>query len=162
MADDLLSRAGQKWLAVVGAVSTVVGVIGLGVSHRLWWAWIAIGSLALFAVSLYWVAREEQGKRIAAESSRREVVPPGHDSAFFPAPTDYQVNALRQAIIKFKETGATQFDNYGLNVMLKKLPRKGTDPVYEPLQLAMCIDGLDVMVESGELERTERGFYKIP
>ena len=108
-------------------------------------------------------ALEERAKRIKAESSRREVVPPGHSSAFFAAPMDYQVNALHQAVAKFRETGATQFGQMtGLDVMLRKLQRTGTDAVYEPLGMGMCIEGLDAMVGSGELERTDRGFYKIP
>jgi hypothetical protein len=46
----------------------------------------------------------------------------------------------------------SQLDMFTLIDMLKKLPRTGTDPTYEPLTAGACREGLEQLVEHGELQ----------
>jgi hypothetical protein len=99
---------------------------------------------------------EEYNRRIAAEARPHQ--PPGGGQPLHP-PLDYQVNALRQVIVRL---GVTT-DRFGLNGVynvLQKLQRHGTDPLYEPLSASACREGLARLVELGELEvigKTEVG-----
>jgi hypothetical protein len=157
---SLFVSVGQRWLAIVGAVSAVASVIALALSSRLWLAWTAIGGAFVVALSFYLVARDERAARIKAESERTEVRPPGLGVAFM-SPVEYQVNALRQVIAKMTKAGMTEFEYFDLDVMIQKLSRTGTDPVYEPLRGPSCDKGLDQLIVLGELERTQRGGWRI-
>jgi hypothetical protein len=157
---SLFVRVVQKCLALIGTAVTVISVVLFAVTDREWAAWIAIGGLLAIIISMYLVLREEHAARIKAESERTEVRPPGHRVAFM-APVEYQVNALRQVIAKMTEAGMTEFEYFDLDLMVQKLPRTGTDEVYEPLRGPSCDAGLNQLIALGELQRTKRGGWRI-
>jgi hypothetical protein len=132
---------------MVGAIGACVGL--LSTAH----SWVLrltppVVMLVAGAFIVAWAWR----RRPAAHQ------PPGGGQPLRP-PLDYQVNALRQVIVRL---GVTT-DRFGLNGVynvLQKLQRHGTDPLYEPLSPSVCREGLARLVELGELEvigKTEVG-----
>jgi hypothetical protein len=117
---------------------------------------LVVVSVALFTSIIWgWPIR-------TLRSQGAEVEPPGHKVAWT-APVDYQVTALRQALAKLKQAGTTTFGLYELDVMFYKLPRRGTDPVYEPFRGINCDAGLARLVELGELNVISDGVrWEIP
>jgi hypothetical protein len=51
----------------MGGVVTLAGIAIFAVTEHIGWAWFAIVALVLLVVSFWWTAREEHGKRLAAE-----------------------------------------------------------------------------------------------
>ena len=132
-----------------GAIT--LATIGLfAASNFRLWAWLAIAFLLSWAVAFAWTARVEHGARVVAENRAHEVMPPGHPVAWM-APLEYQEDAVRQCVAKMRESNTPQFALTDLDVMLAKLQRQRTDPVYEPLSGLSCEDGLAKLVERGEL-----------
>jgi hypothetical protein len=46
-----LPKVGQRWLAVIGFISTIAGVVTFAFNHSNRWAWLAIAGLASLAVA---------------------------------------------------------------------------------------------------------------
>jgi len=147
-----LGGAVQRWIALVSLGATILGVVTFAVTEHLPWAWLAIGSLALLVLSAGWTVRDEHQRRIAAEDAPHQ--PPG-DGIPLHAPVDYQVAALRQAIPRLAET-MEDFGEWELEEVLKNLPRRHVDPIYEPLR--SCGEGLARLAELGEIEAAEHGW----
>jgi hypothetical protein len=145
----------RRWVSLVGLISTAAGVVTFAANGHVRWAWLAIGGLALLVVSSAWTAHDEHRRRVALESTPHQ--PPG-DGVPLHAPTEYQVKALRQVVPRVAET-INPFGYWELEETLKNMPRHGVDPVYEPLR--SVDEGLERMVELGELEKTERG-WRLP
>jgi hypothetical protein len=74
------------------------------------------------------------------------------------APVEYQVAALRQVIPRVSEV-IPVFSYWEVEETLKNLPRRGTDPAFEPLR--SIDEGLERLVELGELEKVEPGGWRI-
>ncbi len=145
----------QRWFALVSVVATVVGVATFAVTEHLKWAWLAIAGLLLLAASLAWTAHDEHRKRIAADEATHR--PPGGGIPLL-SPVEYQVNALRHVIPRLSEV-MDRFGYMELDAVMKNLPRRGVDPVYEPLRT--WEEGLARLVELGELERVNQGSWRI-
>ena len=64
-----VTKAGQRWLAVIGFLSTVAGVVVFAISERRPWAWLAIAGLATLVVAVGWTAHDEHKARVAAEAA---------------------------------------------------------------------------------------------
>jgi hypothetical protein len=143
----LLGGTVRRWIALVGLGLTVLGVVQLALQAGRNWAWLAIGGMALLVISLGWTVRDEHQRRVAAEDAPHR--PPG-DGVPLRSPVGYQVAALHQAIPRLTDAGLDQFGLWELEDALKNLPRRGVDPVYEPLR--SCDEGLTRLVELGELE----------
>ena len=146
----------QRCIAVIGLASTLAGVVTLAVTAHQHWAWLAIGGMALIMVGVAWTARDEHQRRIALENATHK--PPGGGLPVYP-PVEYQVDALRQVIPRLAEAGLTEFGYRELEETLKNLPRQGTDPLFEPLR--SYDEGLERMVELGELEKIEGGGWRF-
>jgi len=147
----LLGGTVRRWFALVGVLLTLAGIGALVSEAGRQWAWLAIGGLALLVVSLGWTARDEHQHRVAAEDLPHR--PPGDGIPLY-APVDYQVNALRQVLPRVAET-ISPFGYWEVEETLKNMPRRGVDPVYEPLRTVD--EGLKRMVELGELETVGKG-----
>jgi hypothetical protein len=152
-----LGGVAQRWLALVGAASTVAGIVALALEAGRNWAWLAIGGLLLLVVSTGWTARDEHRRRVAAEAATHQ--PPGGGIPMRPS-VEYQVVALRQVIKRLSEV-MNEFGYFELSETLKNLPRRGTDPVYEPLSGLSCGEGLAALVEAGELEALHENAWRI-
>jgi hypothetical protein len=150
-----LGGVAQRWLALVGTVSTLAGIVALVADAGRNWAWLAIAGLLLLVLSVGWTARDEHQRRVVAEGAKHQ--PPGGGIPLH-APTEYQVNALRQVLPRLAEAMDT-FGFWELNETLKNLPRSNVDPVYEPL--SYCDEGLARLVELGELEAPQPGSWRI-
>jgi hypothetical protein len=150
-----LGGVAQRWLALVGAVSTLAGIVALAAEAGHNWAWLAIGGLLLLVLSVGWTARDEHALRLRAEKVTHQ--PPGGGIPLH-APTEYQVDALRQVVPRLAEAMDT-FGFWELNETLKNLPRRNVDPVYEPL--SYCDEGLARLVELGELESLGSNSWRI-
>ncbi len=148
---ELGRQVGRRWFALVGALATAVSVVGFAVSEWRWWAWIAIGGLALLVISLAWTLRDTLGALKRAETSLATTPhrPPGGGTPLVP-PVEYQVDALRHAVASISKSQLT-FDIRELSEVMKNLPRTGTNPVYEPLGTVMCTGGIAMLVGLGEL-----------
>ena len=118
-----------------------------------------IGHVALLSVASLGVARVS-GLRWRSLRSPRSTVAPTMDAPdaagdattiAVPPPLQYQVTALREVVARVAETTG-QLDMFTLIDGLKKLPRTGTDPTYEPLTAGACREGLEQLVEHGELQ----------
>ena len=57
----------QRWLALIGAISTLTGVVVFALAHGREGAWIAIAGLLVLVVALAWTAYDEHSARLAAE-----------------------------------------------------------------------------------------------
>lgn len=76
------------------------------------------------------------------------------------APVRYQIRQLRQVIRKLAESQAG-FD-YGMLIgILNKHPRRGIDPVFEPLHGATTGEALAALVTEGVIEpnRSDKAYY---
>jgi hypothetical protein len=152
----LLGGTVRRWIALVSFAATVAGIVGFAATEHLKWAWFAIVGLALLVASFAWTAYDERQKRLVAED--RPHIPPGDGVPLY-SPVEYQVKALRQAIPKLAEAGLTTFGEWEVEETLKNLPRRGVDPVYEPLRSVDA--GLARLAELGELEKTQNGAWRI-
>jgi hypothetical protein len=63
---DWLSGTVQRWVALL---ATVAGIVTFAATKHVAWAWVAIGALLLLVASFAWTARDEHGKRLAAEGT---------------------------------------------------------------------------------------------
>src|SRR5438132_5063014 len=108
--------------------------------------------------SAHFQSLTERGRR--SDLKRVQLVE-SEPPAPFMAPVAYQEDQVRQAVAKLSET-VSSFDPLTLNAMLRKLPRRGTDPVYEPLHVTAVGDGMAALIENGELRQGEQGRYEIP
>jgi hypothetical protein len=147
----------QRWIALVGLAFTLAGIGTLVSKAGRDWAWLVLVGLALLVVSLGWTARDEHKLRVGAEEATHQ--PPGGGVPMY-APVEYQVSALRQVIKRLSE-GMDEFGFFELTETLKNLPRRGADPVYEPLSGLSCDEGLARLVELGELESLGSNSWRI-
>jgi len=72
----LLGGTVRRCVAVLTAVSVLLGVIGFAVDKHVGWAWLAIGGLVVLVVGATWTAWAES-KRVAA--AERASTTPAHD-----------------------------------------------------------------------------------
>jgi hypothetical protein len=147
MADHWLAKAGRRWFGLVVGIVSAAGVVGFATTARLYWAWLAIAALALLALSFALTAREEHNRRVAGEAHPHQ--PPGGGDPII-SPVDYQVAALRQVLARISET-TLSLDWRTLDGVLQNLPRSGADPLYEPLRVSRCAEGIAQLVALGEL-----------
>lgn len=80
----------------------------------------------------------------------------------FLAPELYQVDQFRQALAKLRECPFEEFGLVDLDMMLRKLDRTDTDPVYEPLHVYPGCSGLIALIASGDLVEVKPGTYRLP
>ena len=73
---------------------------------------------------------------------------------------EYQVAALRQ-VIAAASNHYPHFVGTRLGEVMKNVPRTGTNPIYEPLHIAACDKGLQVLMEDGTLTYGENGYWTI-
>lgn len=147
-------KPGVAWTAMISAWTawlTLVGVVP-GHHHHWWWpSALALIPLLLFAAGLL---------LLVVPVKRPAHQPPGGGIPLA-APLDYELDALRQVVAALRKTNTREFDFMTLREVLRKLPRKRINPLYEPLDYVM-VSALNEMVRSGELERTAKGKWKIP
>ncbi len=79
--------------------------------------------------------------------------PPGGGVPFV-SPVHYQVRAIRQVVSAIEPSTRT-FGHLELEAAFKNVQRRGTIPVYEPLRGVLVDEGLERLVELGELERVD-------
>jgi hypothetical protein len=147
----------RRWVSLVGLGLTLAGIAALVAEAGRQWAWLAIGGLVLLVVSLGWTARDEHRRRVAAEEATHQ--PPGGGLPMY-APAAYQVTALHQVVPRISEA-MTEFGLLELQETMKNLPRRGTDPLYEPLSGLSCDEGLAALVEEGMLEAIGTHAWRI-
>ena len=64
-----VDRMVRRYLAVLGGITAVVGIVGFAINEHAFWAWIAIGGLIALVVGAAWVAHREHEARIAADAA---------------------------------------------------------------------------------------------
>lgn len=124
---------------VVGAVAWFVGASAVST-----WTWQA---RVLPAVGMFLVGVVLFGLAWRGRPAHR---PPGGGLPLMPPPK-YSERQARQVVAAIGESLDT-IDLVTVDGVLRKLERKHTRSVYEPLGFSGCIDGFARLVECGELE----------
>lgn len=143
------------WVAVLLGVYGVVHGRLLGVPT---WMWFVVG-FAAWSVAQFLAFHEIRHQRnevLTVPTSDKVsmyavAASLGSVPAPIVAPVDYQVHALRQAVAFLRAQGRTEIDVRVLDSVLKRLERDGVQLTYEPLDARDCQDGLDRLVETGDL-----------
>lgn len=109
-----LTQTGRRWFDLVAGVASLASIVAFAVTTRYTLAWVAIGVMFLLVVSFVLTAREEHQRRVTAEEATHQ--PPGGGIPLY-APTEYQVDALRQVAPRLAEAMDT-FGFWELNETL--------------------------------------------
>ena len=148
------------WL-LGGLVAVFLGVNSVVVGHILGlrtWMWFVVGfagwSVAQFLA--FHEIRHQRNDILTHPSSDRVsmyavAASLGSVPAPIVAPVDYQLHALRQAVAFLRTDGRTEIDVRAIDSVLKRLERDGVQLAYEPLDARDCQEGLQRLVETGEL-----------
>jgi hypothetical protein len=64
---DWLGGTVRRWVSLMGGLVTLAGIAIFAATEHIAWAWLAIAVLLALVASLALTARDEHGKRLAAE-----------------------------------------------------------------------------------------------
>jgi hypothetical protein len=161
------------WWLTFGVGAGGLGLCSVAGAHVLAmrsWMWFAI-ALAAFSVVQYYAFRDIRRERDAvfgASSSERVSVfaiaaARGDVPAPLAAPVAYQLRALRQVLSFFDAEHHHEVDAPEIDSVLKRLERDGVILPYEPLSIYDCKEGIEHLLETGELVSVpaRRGFSYV-
>lgn len=159
---EYLHHVGRhRWWLMLGVAAGAFGLCSVAVSHvfamRSWmWFALALAGFSVVQYFAYFDVRKERNTFFGAPSSEKVSVfavaaARGDVPAPLAAPVDYQVRALRQVLVFFDAEGQSEVDVPEIDSVLKRLERDGVTLPYEPLSVYHCTDGIEHLLETGEL-----------